>query len=87
MLDQFMGAGAIGQVQGVLAFFMGEVVVDPFLLHKTADEVKVIFTVLYAVFPEAVAAAELVFDVGIALFFADFFDQVGDADVLKNTAV
>ena len=62
-LELLVGAVAVGQHQHVLVFQMAEVIVDPFLFHQPADKIEVRFPRLHAIFPLAVGAAELVFEV------------------------
>src|SRR5690606_9108288 len=53
-----VGAGGVGEDEGVLAVLVLEVVVDPLGLHQAADEVEVGLAVLDAVLPGRVGAGE-----------------------------
>ena len=45
-----MGAVGIRQDEGMFVGVVLEVVVDPFLFHQPADEIKIRLAVLYAIF-------------------------------------
>ena len=71
----------------VYAVFVGEVVINAFLLHQTADEIEVSLPILYAVFAGGIAAAKLVLDIGEALVAKHLFDDVGGFFLLEYPAI
>lgn len=62
-----MGANRIGEHHDVFGLLMLEIIVDPFLFHEPADEIEIGLTILHAVFPGAILAAERFFIVGKAM--------------------
>lgn len=82
-----VGAIGVGQHQYMAVLLMAEEVVDPFLLHQAADEIKAGLAVLHAVFPLAVRPAQGVFEVGKAQVAKHLLDDLRDAQVLENPAV
>ena len=81
-------ARRIAQHRGVLAVLVGEVVVDPLLLHQPADEVEVGLAVLHAVFPRLVRAREAIELVGGDRVLAeDLLDDLGHLLILEDAAV
>ncbi|MNH04210.1 hypothetical protein D3C79_634980 [compost metagenome] len=82
-----MGAIGIGQHQHVTVLFVAEVVVDTFLFHQPADKVEAGLTVLHAVFPLTVGAAETVFEVGKTQVAKHLLDDLRDGLVLEDAAI
>ena len=84
---RFVGADRIGQHERVLVFLVFEVVVDALLLHEPADEVEIRFTVLDAVSPFTVGAAERFLKIRETLVPEHLLDDIRDGHLLKDAAV
>ena len=53
----FVGTDGVWQYKDMLAVFVLEVIVNPFLLHQSTDEIKIRLTVLNTIFPFPVGTA------------------------------
>ena len=88
ILREFLvGTVIVCQHQQMLAVFVGEKAVHPFLLHQPTHEIKISLPVLHAIFPFAVITAQGILEIGESLLPEHFFNDVGHLLILENPAI
>ena len=85
--DAFVDVRVIDKQQGVLAFFVLVVVIDPFLFHQAADEVEVGLAVLDAIVPFPVGGPGVVLIRRVIEVLEHFEDDLRDGLVLEYPAI
>ena len=71
----------------MFAVFVLKEVVYPLLLHESADKIKVCLTILHAIRPRTIAAAEGALKIREPVIAKDLFNNIRDCHFLKDATI